>query len=151
MRRGNQRRSPHVQAGMSHLVRDAALLLGTCLFFGTAVAADKKAAAAADKKAAAAAADQRAAPPESRCVTLTWPDGRQAKIGDFDQNVRFLEACETTPGKCKLDNAPFPAKDAKGRSPTRVLADAATECVVPVETKPEAGVADKTSQKKGSK
>ena len=143
MRRGNHRRPPNVQPGMRHLARHAALLLGTWLLFGTA--------AAADKKAAAAAADQRAASPESRCVTLTWPDGRQAKIGDFDQNVRFLEACEKTPGKCKLDNAPFPGKDAKGRSPGRVLADAATECVVPVETKPEAGVPDKASQKKGSK
>ena len=128
---------------MRHLVRQVPLILGVCLAFGTA--------AAADKKAAAGAAEKKTAPPETRCATLTWPDGRRATIGDFDQNVRFLEACEKTPGKCKLDNAPFPAKDAKGRTPARVLAEAATECVVPVENKPEATVPDKASQKKGSK
>jgi hypothetical protein len=117
---------------MRLLLRHATPLLGAFLAFGIS-----------------SAADQKPAPPESRCAVLTWPDGRQTKIGGFDENVRFLEACEKTPGKCKLDNVPFPAKDPKGRSAARVLADAATECIEPAETKPEATVPDKTPPDKG--
>jgi hypothetical protein len=68
--------------------------------------------------------------PKKRCATLTWPDGHETTVGTFDENLKFLEACEQAAGKCKLDGVPFPSKDPKGRTAARILAEAASDCTL---------------------
>jgi hypothetical protein len=68
--------------------------------------------------------------PERHCATLSWPDGRETRIGKYAEQERFAIACEKPTSKCAMDGKPFPSKRPDDSSDYSALGQAFVNCTL---------------------